>query len=507
MDAAQARQTIARFPKADPVRAFKTGIDLLRADYPELLLPAARKLAARFPQDARAAQLVGLAARAAGDGPLAYRAFRSAAALAPHDPLIAHSHARTAHEAGKPAVDLFNVATRLAPNDGSALLGLAAALFHDGRPDDAIASLESILAANPLWVDGHSDLAHLRGQMGFDPLVTVAKSLRENPASSELHHLHISLALKARDLDRAEAAVTDARKVLGNVSWLENLVGHIHSERGELAVADAHFGAAGAREDISEVSLYARHLIRAGRADHAAALIQPLVAQDREHLLWPYLSLAWRMLDDPRSQWLDGDQTLVGTYDISKAIGDMDTLAEELRSLHIAKEAPLDQSVRGGTQTDGNLLLRDSPAIQRLRTALLGAVDKHIRQLSKPDAGHPTLIDRRKPRRIAGSWSVRLADAGFHTDHVHSEGWLSSAFYIALPQQDDAGREREEGWLTLGTSRELVPPLAPLQSIEPKIGRLVLFPSTMWHGTRPFPSGERMTVAFDIARPRQSDIR
>jgi hypothetical protein len=48
-----------------------------------------------------------------------------------------------------------------------------------------------------------------------------------------------------------------------------------------------------------------------------------------------------------------------------------------------------------------------------------------------------------------------------------------------------------------------VPGLAPYRLVEPKPGRLVLFPSTMWHGTRPFPAGERLTIAFDIARPRQ----
>ncbi|MBK9588986.1 MAG: hypothetical protein IPO50_10640 [Sphingomonadales bacterium] len=36
--------------------------------------------------------------------------------------------------------------------------------------------------------------------------------------------------------------------------------------------------------------------------------------------------------------------------------------------------------------------------------------------------------------------------------------------------------------------------------IEPKPGRLVMFPSTMWHGTVPFDAGERLTVAFDVPR-------
>lgn len=44
--------------------------------------------------------------------------------------------------------------------------------------------------------------------------------------------------------------------------------------------------------------------------------------------------------------------------------------------------------------------------------------------------------------------------------------------------------------------------LKPAQLVEPKVGRLVLFPSTMWHGTVPFADAERMTVAFDVARAR-----
>jgi hypothetical protein len=82
---------------------------------------------------------------------------------------------------------------------------------------------------------------------------------------------------------------------------------------------------------------------------------------------------------------------------------------------------------------------------------------------------------------------------------------LSSAFYVALP--DSLAREGSgdaAGWLSLGEARDLVPALPPLALIEPRPGRLVLFPSVMWHGTRPFPEGERLTVALDIARPQQS---
>ena len=38
---------------------------------------------------------------------------------------------------------------------------------------------------------------------------------------------------------------------------------------------------------------------------------------------------------------------------------------------------------------------------------------------------------------------------------------------------------------------------APRRVVEPEPGRLVLFPSYMWHGTIPFGSGDRLTAAFD----------
>ena len=269
------------------------------------------------------------------------------------------------------------------------------------------------------------------------------------------------------------------------------------------AEADANFSKRNLATNIEDASLYARHLIRASRPREAASLLEPLVGMDRDHMLWPYLSLAWRLLNDERWQWLEGDPRLIGTYNIAKKFGDMNGLAKRLRELHVSKAEPLDQSVRGGTQTDGNLLLRTEPVFRRLRRALMAAVDEHVRQLPAFQANHPTLLKNREPRRISGSWSVRLSQTGHHVDHVHSQGWLSSAFYVALPPKSTTA-DQHDGWLALGECRELAPSLAPYKLVEPKVGQLVLFPSTMWHGTRPFPSGERMSVAFDVARPRQS---
>lgn len=494
---------IAQFPYDDPGAALGAGLALINGDHAEPLLPCARRLTERHPASAQAHQLLGLAARACADSAAAYAAFTAATRLAPGDALIAHSRARTALEAGLPAADLFAAAAPLAPQDGNILLGQAAALFAQGDAEAAVALLTRLLAANPLWLDGHRSLAALAGQIGDDPFASVMAALTRHSRSPDLHHLAISIALQARDLPRAASACQAAHTVLGPQGWLTLLTAHVASEHGDMDAADHQFAAAGLPTDANAGWMHARHFIRQDQPARAVAVIEPLLGQAENRALWPYLSLAWRMLGDPRAAWLEADPSLVGVYDLGYSPSELRAVADHVRTLHQARAAPLDQSVRGGTQTDGNLLLRAEATIRELRSRLLALTERHVSQLSKPVPGHPTLLARRAPLRISGSWSVRLQNAGFHADHVHPQGWFSSALYLALPETLGAGADDHAGWLALGEARDLAPGLAPYQLIEPKPGRLVLFPSTMWHGTRPFPHGERLTVAFDVARPRQ----
>src|SRR5437870_4145554 len=129
-------------------------------------------------------------------------------------------------------------------------------------------------------------------------------------------------------------------------------------------------------------------------------------------------------------------------------------------------------------------------------------VEGYVEQLPPIDPEHPLLRHRRDRRiRFAGSWSVRLRGGGRHANHVHPQGWISSALYVSLPERSAAEPE-DSGWLTLGQPQEsLGLDLPPRRRIEPVVGRLVLFPSYMWHGTVPFSHGERLTVAFDVRPP------
>lgn len=470
----------------------------------ERALPVLRA-AAEGAENARLWQWIGLLERSLDEHALALAGFHRAAELDPKDSSIAHGRARVALEAGLPAVELFEAALRLAPADGEVLLGYAAAMLAAGQGDRAEASIDLALARSPFWLQGHTHLAQLRATLGKRHLATasIERAIASNPRSVPLWTTLFGLLLSAQEFQGLDEAVRRARGVLPNDSALQMYEAVAASELGDVDRADRLFGAF-STGDRSLIEIWRiRHLLRTGRIDDAVAAIDRELSTDRAAAAWPYASVAWRLAGDPRWEWLEGNlEGLISIVDLTSELGDIASLERTLRRLHSARGEYLDQSVRGGVQTDGPLFSRIDPEIRALRSAIVRAVERHVHNLPAPDPHHPMLRYPRDRRvRFSGSWSVLLRSGGHHSNHVHPEGWISSAFYVALPQRSPGDRERA-GWLTLGEpQRELAVDLAPFRSIEPRVGQLVLFPSWMWHGTVPFQEGERMTVAFDVRPP------
>jgi hypothetical protein len=82
-------------------------------------------------------------------------------------------------------------------------------------------------------------------------------------------------------------------------------------------------------------------------------------------------------------------------------------------------------------------------------------------------------------------------------NHIHPEGWISSAYYVSVPAEV-ADENTKDGWLKFGEPRYPTPGAGPRRFVQPRPGRLVLFPSYLWHGTNPIHGDEpRLTIAFD----------
>jgi tetratricopeptide (TPR) repeat protein len=455
-------------------------------------------------RDALLWQWTALLQRALDDHEGALQSFAEAARLAPDNVKIAQGFAQTAMEAGLPAVELFQRARSLAPRNGAILVGLAAARAAVGDGERAASDLRDVVDRAPSWTYGHEQLGQLLSTLGRanEATSSLEHAIQRFPTAAGLWEALLHVQLRRGAYESLREIVERARTA--GVSLPEFAIYEaIHAaEYSDDVYPPALFDAAPPQFASALETWRIRHLLRLGALEPLLPLIDQGLKGAHSHELWAYAATAWRMAQDARSEWLEADESLVQVIDLSLELPPLDELAATLRALHLARGEYLDQSVRGGTQTDGPLFSRVDPVIRHLRQAVARAVTAYVAQLPPVDPDHPLLRHRRdRTVRFSGSWSVRLRSGGHHSNHVHPQGWISSALYVALPERT-SGEADDAGWLTLGEPDEkLRLDLGPRRKIEPMPGQLVLFPSWMWHGTRSFAKGERLTVAFDVAPP------
>jgi len=448
-------------------------------------------------------QLLGFALREEQRMPEAIAAFERAAGLQRDDAVTAGALAQTRIQCGQPAIEACQRALSLAPRDDSMLLGLAAAHVAAGQRAEAEALLEEAVARRPDWLQAQWSLAEIRwtggDRQGFAR--GYAQACAQLPLSLALRMGWFQLLALTRDWPAARAIIDEGERIHGPKRSFVVARTFIAAESGAVAEAEALFEQTRGWDDEVRGLAWIRHCLRQRRAAEAEPEALRLAGTRSARQAWPYLSLIWRLTGNPRAQWLDGDPPGVRAFDVDLGPGHIDELAGLLRSLHTARSPYLEQSVRGGTQTERPLFFRTEPIVQLVRARILDSVREYIAGLPPREEGHPLLGPPRSHLLFSGSWSVRLSGQGYNVAHTHPLGWISSAFYVSLPGTQQMGAP-PAGRIRFGKAPpELGLDLPHYAEVEPRVGRLALFPSTMWHETVPFADGERLVLAFDVRPP------
>lgn len=368
-----------------------------------------------------------------------------------------------------------------------------------GRFDEAVAQYQSLLADHPDLIDAHETLSRLLPQIGrrAEAFDAYHQSLARAPGSGLLWMSALGVAKDLRDSEQLLGLVANAEMRFGSEPLLTILAAQAHSWRGEDRTAlDKLAGAiaiephnAAAHATIAQISVRTRDFAKA----ESAALTATQLAPD-DQTAWALLTVIWRLTADPREHWLADYDRLVMEIDLDGI--DLAGTAEALSLLHRTLEHPAEQSLRGGTQTRGTLFDRADSVITALRLKIADGVSLSLAGLPT-DATHPFLRRNSGRFAFAGSWSVRLRSRGNHISHIHPAGWLSSAAYIHLPPE--IAVNDHAGALAFGVPEALLDlDMLPRRVVAARPGKLVLFPSYLWHATTPFESEQpRLTVAFD----------
>ena len=246
-------------------------------------------------------------------------------------------------------------------------------------------------------------------------------------------------------------------------------------------------------------------LLMQGKASEALVRVMPLRRAEPESQLWiAFEATALRMLGDARYESLVDMKRFIRAYQLPVPRG-FDSLAEfnsafltTLDRFQRYARHPLDQTFRHGSQSTRQLARVDDPVISAYFAALDTPIRDYLSAVGNSKA-HPLTARNTGNYRVAGCWSVRLQGGGWHINHVHPEGWISSAYYVSVPD-DVADESAKAGWIKFGEPPFKTEPPTPAQKwVRPTAGLVVLFPSFMWHGTEAiFDDSVRVTAPFDL---------
>jgi tetratricopeptide (TPR) repeat protein len=386
-------------------------------------------------------------------------------------------------------------------------LVFARTLMSLGKIDEAREAFEKTLQLNPAVLDAQRELAQLVWMATGDSksaLERLDATIASFPDAAVLHHI------KAQALRAMEGHARTLEFVSSSLErWPEDVAllvsavdAAIHT--GETDAALELSQRVMALDPNSQSALESRitALLAAGRADEALPMVEHQVAAspNDQHAI-ALLATTCRLLGDERYAQLHNYDDFVRPYELTtpKGWSSLDEYLDDLRTAlaerHPYKRHPFMNSLDGGSMIM-DFASMDNKAIGSLLQALTPAIDAHVDYLGK---GDDAVRSRNTGRwQLDGIWSVYLQPNGFHHDHVHPNGWLSSACYITLP--DRLETEEKEGWIKFGEPGVVTEPKLPWEhAVKPQVGTIVLFPSYMWHGTIPFGGDQRrMTCALDI---------
>lgn len=452
-----------------------------------------------------------------GDLAAAEQHYRSALALAPGSQVARLGLAVLLNRTLRPAEaepllrTAANDAARPAPWQAKLARSLALSLDLQGRPWEAVTAWQRAVALDPTNAEAHRELNALLYRMGDTRqfLTSFDEAIRRLPASPERGALLLQkagLLVDAERFDEAREYFAQVAAIAPNSAGPQNGLAVAYAGMGQFDAAIAAYEKSlrlQPNDPATKIRL-ACVLLQSGEAARALRLTEEVVPRNPlDQLTLAVHELALRANDDLRAERLADYERHIRIYDLDAPPG-FATMAEfnaalnaHLDTLHVDLREHVDQTLRHGTQTAPALLRSHNELVGAWRQRVQAAVNDYIAAMPDQD-NHPLSGRRRTGFDFAGSWSSRLQDCGFHANHIHPEGWISSCYYVSVPDvaRDPATRQ---GWIKFGepsfktAMRDTV-----RRAVQPVPGRLVLFPSYMWHGTIPFHAAtSRTTIAFD----------
>ena len=167
-------------------------------------------------------------------------------------------------------------------------------------------------------------------------------------------------------------------------------------------------------------------------------------------------------------------------------------IIEELQNVKTIWE-PINKTTYKGFQSMSNLFHNPLGKLSNLKSIITDELDLYYLKFKKESCSY---IKKWPSKKKLFAWHVILKNQGYQDAHIHSGGWLSGVIYLKLVP----ALEKNEGAIEFGLNGKFYSDVSSPKIIyQPKLGDIILFPSSLHHKTIPFSTDtDRISIAFDL---------
>ena len=447
------------------------------------------------------------------------------------------------------AVTSYQNALKLHASTPELQFNLGIALTQLNRLEEAVNAYQQAIRIQPSFFEAYGNLGTILQRQGKleEAIVNYQAGLKINPQDARGH---FNLGTALRDKGDLEAAITSYKKAITlfpNYTDAHNNLGETLRDFGDMDAALKSYQAALALNANHSNANYnmAEFLYLAKKYDDAIPYFERSQLDDWQARSLYCLYKAERFDDfktklDTITQSTRHTSPFIGTlathyainfgvknnYNFCKNAFDFvyqkpikalaepnSTLLKQL--LYDINNADIAERVQGmlynGKQSAGNLFKRPEASFRALAELIKQEFIHYKNQFS--GANCELILSFPAELEFTSSWYVKMRQGGHLNPHIHEIGWLSGAVYLAMPTPSEGSIEGAFEYGTHGDNYPILPPQQlssfPTAYVMPKVGDIVLFPSSLFHRTIPIntspfnvspfsSSSERICIAFDL---------
>lgn len=435
------------------------------------------------------------------------------------------------------SVTSYQNAIKLEQKNADLYFNLGIALSNTNQFNEALSAYQQAIAIKPSFFEAHGNLGTVLQKLGMldEAITSYQKGLNINPQDAR-GHFNLGTALRDKgNLPDAIKSYQQAIALFPNYTDAYNNLGETLRDHGDMDAAVTNYQEALSRNPEHPNANYnmGEFLYLAKKYSEAVLHFEKSQLDDWQARSMYCLYKAERF-DDFKIQL---DTVVNSTRHTSPFIATLAThyainfeqevaynfckngldfvyqnsiseLAEEnsplLKQLLIDIEnRDIAERVQGmlhyGRQSAGNLFKRPEGSFKQLATLVLQEFKNYKSYFA--DANCELIQSFPETLEFTSSWYVKMQQGGHLSPHIHEIGWISGAVYLTMPANN--GDEGAFEYGTHGDGYPIQPSKTtadfPTANTLPKVGDIVLFPSSLFHRTIPFAADEqRICIAFDL---------